>query len=121
MTSKTHILELPVCEAIYAGIVKLAQKEGKTPTLYATLLFEATYSARVKPTGDRTLDEVVPAVLLLHGSAFDTDQIARTLHVSEAVVERIIQAWRSRKRELGSEPVMGANDGLCDISEVTEA
>jgi len=53
---ETRSLTITVSDAVFAGLVEKGRKAGYTPTLYAKLLFEAGYAARVgKGDGDPVL------------------------------------------------------------------
>ena len=53
---ETRSLTITVSDAVFAGLVEKGRKAGYTPTLYAKLLFEAGYAARVgKGEGDPVL------------------------------------------------------------------
>jgi hypothetical protein len=58
----TRGITINVTDRVYAQLVEMARKAGRTTNVQAQLLFEAAYSARCKPTGDRELDEAVQAM-----------------------------------------------------------
>lgn len=57
-----YTLIIRASEKVYGGLVKMARRAGRTPALEAQLLFDAAYSARCRPTGDRDLDAAVAAI-----------------------------------------------------------
>ncbi|KAF0121971.1 MAG: hypothetical protein FD152_3694 [Xanthobacteraceae bacterium] len=59
---ETRGITITVNERVYAGLVDMARAAARTPNVQAQLLFEAAYSARCKPTGDRDLDAAVAAM-----------------------------------------------------------
>ncbi len=59
---ETRGITITVNERVYAGLVDMARAASRTPNVQAQLLFEAAYSARCKPTGDRDLDAAVAAI-----------------------------------------------------------
>jgi hypothetical protein len=59
---ETRGITITVNERVYAGLVDMARAASRTPNVQAQLLFEAAYSARCKPTGDRDLDAAVAAM-----------------------------------------------------------
>ncbi len=59
---ETRGITITVNERVYAGLVDMARAASRTPSVQAQLLFEAAYSARCKPTGDRDLDAAVAAM-----------------------------------------------------------
>lgn len=81
-----RIIELPVREAMFARLVELARKQGRTPAQYAYELFEAAYSARCAPTGDAALDDAVASI----GQNRPDEELARELD--------IVSAWLSDQK-----------------------
>lgn len=83
-----RIIELPVREAMFAKLVELARKAGRTPAQYAFELFEAAYSARCAPTGDAELDAAVAGIDVKHPGQFaenrKSDDLARQLEIVSA-------------------------------------
>jgi len=59
---ETRGITITVNERVYAGLVDMARAAARTPSVQAQLLFDAAYSARCKPTGDRDLDAAVAAM-----------------------------------------------------------
>ncbi len=59
---ETRGITITVNERVYAGLVDMARAASRTPNVQAQLLFEAAYSARCRPTGDRDLDAAVAAM-----------------------------------------------------------
>jgi transposase len=54
-----RVIELKLPEAQFGKLVEMARKAARTPSAYATDLFQAAYSARCAPTGDAALDAAV--------------------------------------------------------------
>lgn len=54
-----RVIELKLPEAQFGKLVEMARKAARTPSAYATDLFQAAYSARCAPTGDVALDAQV--------------------------------------------------------------
>lgn len=54
-----RIVEVRLPGTQFGKLVEMARKAHRTPSAYATDLFQAAYSARCAPTGDRDLDEAV--------------------------------------------------------------
>ncbi|QPC87394.1 hypothetical protein GA830_12070 [Mesorhizobium sp. NBSH29] len=79
-----------------------ALQRGYKPTVFAQMLFDAAFAARIsmnEGSGDRDLDEMVRATLCLAGD-FSTDTIARRLRLSEPLVVKILDGWRQQGRQL---------------------
>lgn len=82
---------------------EMAKAKGYRAAAYAQMLFEAAFAARIgqergAPVSDTELDEQVRAVLCLAGQ-FDVPAIARALGLSEALVSKILDGWRSARRK----------------------
>ena len=54
-----RIVHLPLREPVFARLVEMARKAGRTTEQQALDLFEAAYAARCAPTGDAALDREV--------------------------------------------------------------
>jgi hypothetical protein len=82
-----RIIELPVREAMFARLVELARKQGRTPAQYAFELFEAAYSARSAPTGDRALDAAVAAIDMRRDE--DAEAMQAAIETDKATIARL--------------------------------
>lgn len=76
----------------------MAKASGYQASLYAQMLFDAAYAARVgmeieAEPSDAVLDAMCRAVLALAGS-HDPKAIARATGIAEATVDRILGGWR---------------------------
>ena len=52
-------LTILASERVFANLQRMAREAGRTPAQQAQMLFDAAYSARCKPTGDKALDRAV--------------------------------------------------------------
>jgi hypothetical protein len=80
-----------------------AKRHGYAPSVYAQLLFDAAFSARIgqvleKPATDAELDAQVKLALILAGIG-DTQEISRATGLTEATVARILEGFREIRRE----------------------
>lgn len=92
-------INILIDEIVHTRIAAAAKTANMPVATYAKVLFEAAYSARCSETGDRDLDASVAGALILSGAELDSDQISRALKISEATVDKILQAWRGQERE----------------------
>ena len=79
-----------------------AKRHGYVPSVYAQLLFEAGFAARMgqlldRPVTDAELDRQVTLALILAGIG-DTEEIAKATGLPEPVVARILDGWRTERR-----------------------
>jgi hypothetical protein len=86
-------------EALYLRLEGRASAMNMPASKYARLIFDAAYAARIGqenklPASDRDLDETVMLVFACagHGSSAMT---AKSLGISESLVERIKEGWRT--------------------------
>lgn len=87
-------LNISVPAKVHTRCVAEAAKRGMPVSAYATMLFNAAYSASVQETGDRTLDATVAAALILHGAGLDAEEISRALKCSMQTAVNIIAAFK---------------------------
>lgn len=94
-------ITIAVSDRCHDQLARLAKERGLSVNKYATILFDAAYAARVTPggTGDADLDVAVARSVILFAGGWDTDRIAKAVHLHEATVVRIFDAWR---REVGA-------------------
>src|SRR5690606_27518025 len=90
-------LTLSLARGVYQRLEERARAFGYRPTQYAQLLFEAAYAARVarekgEEPPDAALDRCVTLTFLL--AEAEPEGIASALGVPQALVERILAAWR---------------------------
>lgn len=90
-------LNIAIDPKVHDRLQAMANAAGMSLSTYARTLLEAAYSARCGATGDRDLDATVAAALILSGADLDTDEVARALKTNEAVVVRILDAWRDAR------------------------
>jgi hypothetical protein len=86
----------------YQRLFEAGKRWGYQPTVYAQLLFDAAFAARVglergEPSGDEALDEQVKAVMCLAGQ-FDTKAISKATGVPEPRVVKILDGFRQVAR-----------------------
>lgn len=98
---KKTAIAIEVDERVTSKLEEMGKKFGFTATGCAMILFETAYAARFGKdgSGDRELDAMVAATLILHGSGIDFTIIAKTLGTDEETVERIVGAWLARNSE----------------------
>ncbi len=90
---ETRTVTIHLSDPVYAGLVERGRKAGYTPTLYAKLLFEAAYAARVgKGESDPMLDACVgksldrrPAAVPMPSTASAPIVETRVIHEPVAV------------------------------------
>jgi len=75
----------------------MAETAGVSCALYAQQLFEAAYSARCKPTGDRDLDEAVAKMMAAPGDMNDVGNTAQPGQTRRPAPER--QAKKAEREE----------------------
>ena len=97
MTARKQV-NLSIDPKVHAKLQTMANVAGMSLSAYATLLFEATYAARCKETGDIDLDMAVGRVALLFGSGFNAISIRKATGLSETFVARAVDAWQSQMR-----------------------
>jgi len=79
---ETRAITIHVSDKVYAGLIERGRAAGYTPTLYAKLLFEAAYAARVgKGDADLVLRQCLDV---------SHDGARRPLPVAPRAVERVI-------------------------------
>lgn len=78
---------------LYQRLGEEAQARGYSRSSYAGLLLGAAWAARHGETGDRDLDAMVSAALLLTGAGLDVEAVSRALKCPEETVEKIVGAW----------------------------
>jgi hypothetical protein len=87
-------------EKVHANLSKMAKKSGMSLQVYSGFLFEAAYAARCGVQDDPVLSDAVSGTLALHGAGFDTTAVARTLRLTEALVDRITSAYREWRKQM---------------------
>ncbi|MGE0425280.1 MAG: hypothetical protein AB7O88_23680 [Reyranellaceae bacterium] len=86
----------------HARLREEARKHGYAPSVYAQLLFDAAFAARIgqlreQPASDAELDRQVTLALILAGIG-DSEEIARATGLPESLVVRILDGWRTIRR-----------------------
>lgn len=97
MTTRRQI-NLSVDPKVHDRVAKLAAAAGMSTSGYATMLFEAAYSARCKETGDVDLATADSRVALLFGTGFDIPAIRQATGLGDTFVGRTISAWQAEMR-----------------------
>lgn len=101
MAAERRQINIQVSQRMYDNLGKMAGARGyRTATGMATVLLEAAYLARVsdEPTGDVDLDAAVARAVLLNETGAALGTIAAAVGLSEAAVERIVDAWRKETK-----------------------
>lgn len=102
-TVRPITITLKVLPRMHQHMHEMGRKLGYTGTQYAELLLSATFAARVgqerrEEPSDRELDEQVKLVFACAGQG-STAAIAKATGVPEARVVKILEAWRTLKKE----------------------
>lgn len=102
MAAAPITIPVKVTPRAHQRLHEMAKAKGYSASGYATLLYEAAFSARIgqergDPVTDADLDEQVRLVFACAGQA-DTAAIAKATGIPEPRVVKILQGWKQAGR-----------------------
>lgn len=97
-----HSISFEVTAKVFDRLSEMAAERRTRPAVYAKMLFEAAYSARLGIQSDLDLDAAIARAVLLSAEGCDTAELASVTGLSEPTVVRVLDAWRGEMREKGA-------------------
>lgn len=93
---------------VFDTLAEMAAERHARPAVYAKMLFEAAYSARLGIQSDTDLDAAIARAVLLSAKVADSAELAAVTGMSEPTVVRVLGAWRDETRRKMEGPGKGA-------------